>query len=414
MGSTSWSSGIVRTYYSTEESCKLAYEGYHYYKHWQEHIATNDERGYASLRECGCVILRNQGSAAFLDNVVPVQRALGIPVEEWGASKLKQELGWDLTCYGPPKRIDDPGFGQPTKFPEAMHTTGLFFPKTGYVSDPMLATQNLQKAAEAAGAQFKYNAQVVDVVVDSDAGRVTGVALADGTMLHAPVVVNAAGPHSSLITEMVFPGGVDNDMKRSTRALRQEVAYVTAPAGTSYAEADVEGEARGVISADFDTGVYWRPEVGGKILIGGMEPDCDLEHMEYDDPDNEQNPSLSEQWQQQVYRAALRMPWIEIPGASASQGTVACYDVTEDWTPIYDRSCVDGYYMAIGTSGNQFKNAGPAGAMMAALIEACEGGYDHDSEPLVFELERSGKGHAVGMHNWSRLRDPYAISNVVG
>ena len=45
------------------------------------------------------------------------------------------------------------------------------------------------------------------------------------------------------------------------------------------------------------------------------------------------------------------------------------YDVSDDWIPIYDRSSIDGYYMAIGTSGNQFKCTGPAGLLMASIIE---------------------------------------------
>ena len=28
-------------------------------------------------------------------------------------------------------------------------------------------------------------------------------------------------------------------------------------------------------------------------------------------------------------------------------------DVSDDWIPIYDQSSLPGYYMAIGTSGNQ-------------------------------------------------------------
>jgi sarcosine oxidase, subunit beta len=36
---------------------------------------------------------------------------------------------------------------------------------------------------------------------------------------------------------------------------------------------------------------------------------------------------------------------------------------------------VDGFYMAIGTSGNQFKNAAAVGRLMAELIEACEPRY---------------------------------------
>ena len=47
--------------------------------------------------------------------------------------------------------------------------------------------------------------------------------------------------------------------------------------------------------------------------------------------------------------------------AAESQGIVACYDVTEDWNPVYDKSSLPGYFMAVGTSGNQFKNAGVVG-----------------------------------------------------
>ena len=37
--------------------------------------------------------------------------------------------------------------------------------------------------------------------------------------------------------------------------------------------------------------------------------------------------------------------------------------------------------MAVGTSGNQFKNAPVAGELMAELIGRCQEGHDHDAEP---------------------------------
>lgn len=53
------------------------------------------------------------------------------------------------------------------------------------------------------------------------------------------------------------------------------------------------------------------------------------------------------------------------------------YDVSDDWIPIYDKSSLPGYYMAIGTSGNQFKCTGPAGYLMASIIEyVCIALYD--------------------------------------
>merc|ERR1712178_171260 len=77
--------------------------------------------------------------------------------------------------------------------------------------------------------------------------------------------------------------------------------------------------------------------------------------------------ALTEQWTNQVYRLALRMPTLPLPDSANTQGCVACYDVTEDWTPIYDKSKLPGYYMAIGTSGNQFKTAPVVGKLMREI-----------------------------------------------
>ena len=86
----------------------------------------------------------------------------------------------------------------------------------------------------------------------------------------------------------------------------------------------------------------------------------------------------------QVQRVAQRIP--SLPVTSPVKGVVDLYDVTDDWIPIYDTSDLPGFYMAVGTSGNQFKNAPVAGAMMAELISACEQGRDHDRDPLPFRL----------------------------
>jgi hypothetical protein len=50
--------------------------------------------------------------------------------------------------------------------------------------------------------------------------------------------------------------------------------------------------------------------------------------------------------------------------------------VTEDWVPIYDKSALPGYYMAIGTSGNQFKNAGVAARLVSEMIECVRASVD--------------------------------------
>lgn len=81
---------------------------------------------------------------------------------------------------------------------------------------------------------------------------------------------------------------------------------------------------------------------------------------------------------------------------------------------MYDRTQLPGYYVAIGTSGNQFKNAPVVGRFMAEIIHACEGGQDHDSSPVQVKLARTG--HMADMGHYSRLRtiNPNSSFSVMG
>ena len=97
---------------------------------------------------------------------------------------------------------------------------------------------------------------------------------------------------------------------------------------------------------------------------------------------------------------ARRSAW---PGASPSLripnhplGIVGVYDVADDWIPIYDRTDLDGFYVAIGTSGNQFKNAPFAAHAMAELIVAVEDGHDHEAEPISVKGPYTGAEFDLG------------------
>ena len=96
------------------------------------------------------------------------------------------------------------------------------------------------------------------------------------------------------------------------------------------------------------------------------------------------------------------------------RGVVDLYDVSDDWIPIYDRSSLPGFYMACGTSGNQYKNAPIAGKMMAALIEYCENGYDHDRVPLQFTLPRIQQAIDVGFYSRRREINRESSFSVLG
>jgi glycine/D-amino acid oxidase-like deaminating enzyme len=95
-------------------------------------------------------------------------------------------------------------------------------------------------------------------------------------------------------------------------------------------------------------------------------------------------------------------------------GITGVYDASTDWAPIYDRTALPGYYVAMGTSGNQFKNAPLVGQLMAFLVDAVESGHDHDAEPLTFHAPRTG--NRLELATYSRLRevDPDAPTSVMG
>ena len=117
-------------------------------------------------------------------------------------------------------------------------------------------------------------------------------------------------------------------------------------------------------------------------------------------------------WDAQVIRLARRIPSLGIPPRPV--GFAALYDVADDWIPVYDRTSLAGFYVAIGTSGNQFKNAPVAGRFMAALVHACENGHDHDSDPVL--LSGHFTKNEINLGHYSRLRQPHAESsnNVMG
>ena len=187
-------------------------------------------------------------------------------------------------------------------------------------------------------------------------------------------------------------------MRIKTRALRHEVVHLPAPAGVDY-------ESVGCPTSDSDIAAYWRPEVGNHILSGTEDPECDPKEW-IEDPDVF-NRGLTEQAKAQAFRLAQRIPGMGIP--NQIQGVVDLYDVSDDWIPIYDKSDLSGFYLAIGTSGNQYKNAPVVGKMMAELVQQCENGRDHDKDPLIFHLEKINRD--VNMKFYSRLREINAESS---
>ena len=104
-GSTSYSSGILRTTYSILDSVAFSWEGFTYYDAWEEHIRTKCEGGIARMRRSGQLLVRSAAAEPFVTKTMACHRQLGLPFEEWGAEMLRERCGFDLTSYGPPRPL---------------------------------------------------------------------------------------------------------------------------------------------------------------------------------------------------------------------------------------------------------------------------------------------------------------------
>ena len=394
-GSTANSCAIVRTHYSTWSGVAMAYEGFHFWKDWANYLEVEDERGVAGFVQCGGVFVGDD--ERYTKKVLPLFDEIGIEYEVWDADALADRLpGIDTGEHAPPKRPEDDEFWED---PPRQITSVVHSPIAGYITDPQLATHNLQCAAEAKGGEFRFNTEVTGIRVED--GRVAGVELADGSLVLAPIVVNVAGPHSFVINEMA---GVADSMNIKTRALRHEVHHVPAPAGLDF-------EKDGMLVGDDDLGTYFRPEVGNHILVGSQDPECDPQ-IWVQDPDEFERAITEDQWRAQVLRLARRLPTLGVP--SEKKGVVDLYDVSDDWIPIYDKTDLPGFYVAIGTSGNQFKNSHIAAYCLTRLIRAIEAGHNHDADPVKVKMPYTGLEMDMGVFSRNREINEASSFSVLG
>ena len=414
LGSTSSSSAVVRFNYSTFDAVMLAWESYFLWKEWQSLVdgtdgfsnkpEVNSQTHYAYLEDCGCAmldvpVLSNEKTIKLFDKA-------NIPYEIWDASTLKVRMpGIDAGKYWPNKPVKSEEFWNEA----SEELGGIYTPAGGYINDPLLAAQNLATSASREGATFRYRKAVTKIAKDSKNGRVTGVqitdfdsqqksALASGAeFIAADVIVNVTGPWSTLINSMA---GAGSDFTIELKPLRTEVHQISTP----------KNILPGPILGDLDLGTYARSGPGGITLIGGTEPECDpMDWVEPAKIDEVNMTRTVEVFESQTYRFARRFAKAQIP--STPVGVVGVYDVSSDWTPIYDKTDVPGFYVAIGTSGNQFKNAPVVGFIMAHLIQEVEAGADHDNQPVEYKCLKSE--HSINLGTFSRKRTGNTTSGTV-
>ena len=348
-GPTGRSSAIIRQHYSHEVTARMALRSLRIFQNFDDVVGGDPE-----FHQTGFLLAARTEDVELLETNIALQQEVGIDTRLVSPQEVK-ELEPHISLDGIAAAAYEPG--------------------SGYADPAATATAYAQRAKDF-GAHLQLGIQVQKVLVER--GRVMGVDTDQGTVQAGAVVV-AAGPWSPLITKTV---GIELPIKAS----RHQVATYRRP----------DEFERHMVFAAFTDEIYIRPETGGLMLVGSIEPGEAEDEVPNPDSFNERVDfdivaDFSE-------RVARRYPLME-RGTTAG-GWASLYDITPDWHAIMGAlPGVEGLYCVAGTSGHGFKLGPAVGEMMADLII---NGEKPEGDINMFSVSRFDAGKEVaGKYEYS-------------
>jgi glycine/D-amino acid oxidase-like deaminating enzyme len=341
-GATGKSSACVRQHYSTVETCRMIRYALDFFERFDELTGG----GSCGFRRTGYLLGVDERMRPPMEISVALQRGTGIETRLVSPDEMRE--------IEPRLQTDD-------------WVAGCYEPDSGYCN-PVETAQGFARAARARGARILEDTEALGILTDGD--HVTGVSTSRGP-IHAPRVVNAAGLWGARVGAMV-------GLEIPISVCRHKISIVSWPQVASGPHPMVY---------DFVTNIYTRPELGGHILVGGLEPE---EALDLADPDRYKEGVSLDESTEALSRVSRRFPVLE--EGRIARGYAGCFDVTPDWHPVLDRVGPEGSYVAVGFSGHGFKLSPAVGHMMAALIT--EGPGAHPDLP-TFRLSRFAEGKLI-------------------
>jgi sarcosine oxidase subunit beta len=345
-GGTGKSSGIVRCHYGVPSIAAMAWRSLPLFE------GLGDRIGF---RQAGYLV----GVGA--ENVEPLRantenhRRLGIEAE-----LIDHEVVARLWPY---LRLDD-------------FAAFSYEARGGYADASQLA-QYFGVVARDGGARIRQRTAVARIRTSGD--TVTGVELADGSVVDADVVVVATGLWADRLMATV-------EVDLPLNSLRSELVVV-----------DPGEPVRNVpVLSDLVSLQYVRTEgSGGALLVGNS----DHSKPKYADPDNYSN-QVSEAGLERAAAKVLHR-FEKFPDPSVSHTYAGCYDITPDWNPVIAPVGFAGLFLAAGFAGHGFKISPAVGTLMADLIIDGDSN-DPDIPASDFRFERFAEGNPLtSLHPYS-------------
>ena len=202
-GSSGYSTGFQRAYYSFDETMGFALDGMAAYQDWQTYL--RDDKAEARFTETGALWMLGYDGA---QNTAMVDRLarFGVGADVLDAAELAHRF--PLINSEPFPLYNDEGDELPQELPpfSAVYEHGC-----GHLDSSTCLT-DLHRVVVRDGVDVRFNQRVSAFDLSPDGGRVTGVRMEDGRVLGGAVVVNASGPWFNQLNETA-------NVKLSTEAL---------------------------------------------------------------------------------------------------------------------------------------------------------------------------------------------------
>ncbi|ABM60392.1 NAD(P)/FAD-dependent oxidoreductase [Verminephrobacter eiseniae] len=341
-GTTSQSSGILRTHYSVIENVRLAQASWRVFNDFANYLG--DEEASAGMVKSGYLIAAPDGAKLdALRSALDAQRALGIEVRELDAQQASSLL--------PIARFDDAAL------------IG-YEPEAGF-ADAYLVATGFARAARRLGVKIMEGVEVNSLRMEE--GRVVGVETSQGDF-SAPVVVSAQNIWAKDIERWT---GIEQPVK----AERHAVLALEGPQPYTF---------QMPVYKDLGSPgmLYCRSYGGNQMLVSeGIVGD------KLDSPDNEQGDISMDYMVEVGAQVADRFPSYETAGVASSW--TGAYDVTPDWNPVLGRlQDVPGLVVGYGFSGHGFKLSPAVGLVLAQSALGLQ--TEIDITPYALERFRNG------------------------
>jgi FAD-dependent oxidoreductase domain-containing protein 1 len=226
--STTLSAASIRLQFSTPLNIEISRFGVEVIKHLDRYLSVDGEVPEVDFVENGYLFLATDAGLATLERNHATQRQHDVPVVLLTPAELKARFAWLTTddLAGASLGLSDEGW-----------------------FDAHALLQGFRRKARSLGVEERIG-EVVGFKRDGD--RLRGLRLADGSIIEADWVVNAAGPRAASVAAMA---GIDLPVRPRKRL----VFHVEAPVSLGAAPLTID-----------PSGVYFRPE--GPAYIAGFSP----------------------------------------------------------------------------------------------------------------------------------------------